>query len=433
MMPTRPESARVSHPRRLGWAFVVIPLMLGGVVWWRWSAKSAEARAVAPASSGAAWRGSQAGPSSRTERIGDGVDLAQGPSPDAQGTPVSVVNLEQRERLARRDLWAERLERAKETLASYVASTRYPPQSRSIREHPDQVVLAEPERTRPLSRENTDVQLRLKQDRVFAVGDEVVLFSVACEDAQRAPRPCEVLAATAREADHMPGAGGMPAVPVAFTDDGAAGDALAGDGVFTGRFQPSKQGFPLYSGTLRVDVQVRSGRAEGTAFLDILYTPTPPAVLTGKVRDVVEDGSLSLYLGIEVRKAGRYVVAGRLDDESGQPFAHVSFNEELKEGAREVKLSVFGKLVLDDAPTFPLQLRDVEGFLLKESGDPDRELMATQRGYLHTTKVYPSSVFSPAEWQGEQRLRYIDEYQRQVDEAQQQYDSTFAGPDDKRP
>ncbi|MFY1824682.1 choice-of-anchor X domain-containing protein [Myxococcus fulvus] len=434
MMPTRPESARVSHPRRLGWAFVVICLVLGGGVWWRWSARSGQVDAAgAPASSQAAWRGSPAGAGARTERIGDGVGLAQGPSANAQGTHVSVVNLEQRERLARREMWAERLERAKETLESYVASTRYPPQSRSIRDHPDQVVLAEPERTRPLSREHTDVQLRLKQDRVFVVGDEVVLFSVACEDAHRAPRPCEVLSATAREADHMPGAGGMPAVPVAFTDDGAAGDALAGDGVFTGRFHPSKQGFPLYSGTLRVDVQVRSGRAEGTAFLDILYTPTPPAVLTGKVREVVEDGSLSLYLGIEVRKAGRYVVAGRLDDESGEPFAHVSFNEELKEGAREVKLSVFGKLVLDDAPTFPLQLRDVEGFLLKESGDPDRELMATKRGYLHTTQVYPSSVFSRSEWQGEQRLRYIDEYQRQVDEAQRQYDSTFAEPDEKRP
>lgn len=187
---------------------------------------------------------------------------------------------EEAERDARRQLWEQRLARAKQMLESYMKATRYPPESRPASEHPDQMEMAEPERTRPLNKDGSDIQLRLKQDRVFVVGDEVVHFFVGCEDARRMPRPCQVVSASAHEAEHMPGAGGMPAVPLHFSDDGAAGDALSGDGTFTGRFQPSKQGFPIYSGTLRVDVQVRSGGEEGTAFFDIMYTPSPPALFT---------------------------------------------------------------------------------------------------------------------------------------------------------
>lgn len=345
-------------------------------------------------------------------------------------TPVQVGSKDpvEAEREARRSLWTQRLERAKQTLNAYVAATRYPPESRPGREQVDQMDLAEPERTRPLSREHPDVQLRLKQDRVFVVGDETVHFFVGCEDAQRAPRPCQVVSASAHEAEHMTGGAGAAAVPVVFHDNGAGGDSLAGDGNFTGRFQPSKQGFPMYSGTLRVNVRVRSGNAEGSAFFDILFTPSPPALFTGTVREVMEAGSLKLYLGIQVRKAGRYVVAGRVDDESGAPFAHVSFNEELKEGPQEVKLTIAGNLVLDEVPTFPLKLRDVEGFLLKESGDPDRELMTTLRGYVHTTSDYPASSFSPAEWDSEERRRYVEELTNDVNEAQAQLDATFAGP-----
>ncbi len=355
-----------------------------------------------------------------------GTSTGGAPSGPAGSAQADAKDPVEAEREARRSLWEQRLERAKRTLDAYVSATRYPPESRPSSEQVDQMDLAEPERTRPLSRDNPDVQLRLKQDRVFVVGDETVHFVVGCEDAQRAPRPCQVVSASAHEAEHMTGGAGTAAVPLAFHDDGSAGDTLAGDGNFTGRFQPSKQGFPMFSGTLRVGVSVRSGKAEGSAFFDVLYTPFPPALFTGTVREVMEAGSLKLYLGIQVRKAGRYVVAGRLDDESGAPFAHVSFNEELREGAQEVKLTIAGNLVLDEGPTFPLKLRDVEGFLLKESGDPDRELMTTLRGYVHTTSDYPASSFSPTEWDSAERRRYRNEFTNDVNEAQAQLDAILA-------
>ncbi|GMU00841.1 hypothetical protein KH5H1_49610 [Corallococcus caeni] len=413
------SASRLRHGR---WLLALVPLVLVGVAffWWQGS-EGAEAPEGAPEPA--------------SSPVSDPREVARAPAERgaamaAEPAAPSLLSPEAREREARRELWQKRLERAKRSLESYVAATRYPPESRPSREHPDQMELAEPERTRPLSPKaaedgTSDVQLRLKQDKVFVVGDEAVLLGVACEDSRRTPRPCEVVSALAHEADHLVGAGGVPGVPVVFTDAGQGGDTVAGDGMITGRFQPSKQGFAMFSGTLRVDVRVRSGSLEDSAFFDVVYTPAPPATFTRRVREAVEAGSLDLYLSVQVRKAGRYVVSGRLDDEGGVPFASVSFNEELAEGAQEVKLNVFGKLIRDEAPTFPLTLRDVEGFLLKEMGDPDRELMVTLRGPVHTTREYSLQQFSDAEWRSPERDRYTNELEKDVMEAQKQLDAAL--------
>ncbi|CAM4015405.1 hypothetical protein G4177_05790 [Corallococcus sp. ZKHCc1 1396] len=409
------------------WLLALVPLLLGvgGLLWWH-SSEGAELSGASPEAA--------PGPESDPREAARAPERRMGtpPGPGAgEPAPPSLLSPEAREREARRELWQKRLERAKRSLEAYVAATRYPPESRPSREHPDQMELAEPERTRPLSPKaaqdgTSDVQLRLKQDKVFVVGDESVLFTVGCEDSRREPRPCEVLSAVAHEADHLLGPGGVAGVPITFGDGGRDGDAVAGDGIHTGRFQPSRQGFAMFSGTLRVDMRVRSGSLEDATFFDVLYTPAPPATFTRRVREVVEAGSLDLYLTVQVRKAGRYVVSARLDDEGGMPFASTSFNEELPVGVQEVRFNVFGKLIRDEAPTFPLTLRDVEGFLLKEAGDPDRELMVTLRGPVHTTRVYPSHQFSTAEWKSPERDRYTNELHKDVVEAQTQLDAALA-------
>lgn len=337
--------------------------------------------------------------------------------------PLLVPGSPEAEREEQRVLWEKRLARAQRALDSYRESTRYPPESRPASEHPDAMSPASSERTRPLSKDNADVQLRMKQDKVFVAGDEVVVFSVGCENVQHEPLRCQVTGGTAHEATQTPGAGQIPPVPLDFVDED-------GTGTLVTRFQPSKQGFPLYSGTLRVDFQVSQGASQGSAFFDIIYTGIPPATFTGKVREAVENGSLQLYVGLNVRKPGRYVVTGRVDDESGEPFAYVNFNEELAAGPKEVKLTVFGKHIIDKAAAFPMKLRDVEGFLLKESGDPDRELMPTLRGNVYSTREYQptAAVFSPDEWTSEERQRYLDEFTRDVQNAQSQLDGLTKAP-----
>ncbi|HPV24480.1 MAG TPA: hypothetical protein PLJ65_09915, partial [Casimicrobium sp.] len=151
----------------------------------------------------------------------------------------------------------------------------------------------------------------------------------------------------------------------------------------------------------------------------VFYTPNRPAIwATGNfVREAVEAGSLNFYLRAQVREAGRYVVTGRIDDAKGQPFALVSFNEEVAAGLREFKLNLFGKLLVDEKPAFPLTLRDVDAFLLKPDVDPDRALMPRLPGKVLVSKSYPLSAFSEAEWNSEERERYLAEYGRDVESA----------------
>ena len=238
----------------------------------------------------------------------------------------------------------------------------------------------------------------------------------------------------AREAPYLTQGGQAAPVPLEFNDAGRNGDEVAGDGTWTGSFQPSRQGFAMFEGTLRVEFRVRAnGNTEGGAFFDIVFTPAAPATFTGKVREVVEQGSLQLYVGLQVRKPGRYVMAGRVDDEAGIPFAYVEFNEELEAGAREVKFTVFGLLLHDKNPDFPLKLRDVEGFLLREQGDPDRELVKALYGYVHTTQQYTLDRFSPDEWTSEERQRYLEEYAKDVQQAEEQVGNLSGQPGPRAP
>jgi hypothetical protein len=111
------------------------------------------------------------------------------------------------------------------------------------------------------------------------------------------------------------------------------------------------------------------------------------------------------------------VVSARVDDANGKPFALLGFNDELAAGMQEVRLVLFGKLVRDGAPVFPLALRDVEGFLLIPDRFPYRAMMPRVAGRMHVSGSYPLSGFSDAEWTSEERERYLAELTRDVDQA----------------
>ena len=339
-------------------------------------------------------------------------------APPAAPAPAPAAESDDDERVAQRRLWERRLERARSTLEAYVAATRYPPESRPISEHPDQVLPTAPEREVPLDASGEgEVRLILRQEKVFVVGQESVHFFVRCEDQASQPLPCEVLSAVAHEAPHRAAASALSTVPLTFADDGT--------GTLVARFQPANDGFPLYEGTLRVEIKVRSEGEEGGALFDVIYTPAPPATFTGIVREAMRDGSLVLDVAMKVRRSGRYVVRGRVDDATGKPFALLTFNEELETGAQAARLVLFGRLVLDQHPVPPFTLRDVEGFLLRESGDPDREVVASLTGPVYTARPHPESAFSAAEWESEERERHVKEFTRDLDHARDQV-STLA-------
>ncbi len=319
-----------------------------------------------------------------------------------------------------REGWRLRKERAEQTLREYRAATRYPPESRPAVEHPDQMEFPAPERRLPMDGDADHegaLSVVLHQDRVFLSGEESVTLTVRCEDRRGTPQRCQVPPASASE---LPREGRAPLSPVAVPF-GELG------GTHTARFAPGQSGFLTTSGTIRVALTVNAGEVRKHAFFDLLYTGLPPATFTGRVRDSVESGSLQLEVGLQVKKPGRYVITGRVDDAGGKPLAWVQFNEELPAGAQQARLTVFGRLILDQQPVFPLRLRDLEGFLLLEQGDPDRELLPSLPGTVHQTRVHPVTAFSGEEWSSEQRARYLEELQRDVDRADEALSAAGGG------
>jgi hypothetical protein len=338
---------------------------------------------------------------------------APGSSPPVAAAPAS-------------DEAAQRLLAAQTRLSNYRAFALYPPDSRPASEHPDQLSPRAPVvRTLPLAgggRANDEVRVQLGQDRRELVGDDSARLWVRCEDSLGKPLPCAVERAVLTAEPGSPAAA-QAAVPVEFSDDGRGGDERAQDGTQTALIQPATQGFARHQGLLRVQLSLRLGSDQGSPFFDLTYTGSPPARFTGRVRESIAEGSLQLALGVQVSRPGRYFVVGRVDDADGKPVAYLEWNGELSVGEATVPLRVFGKLIHDLRPRWPLLLRDVEGYLFFEDATPDRAHLSRLAGAVHKTATYPLSEFSDREWDSEQKRRYLDEFEKDVAEARRE-----AGP-----
>ncbi len=345
-------------------------------------------------------------------------------STSSSGAPLSPQGAEQRQ--AQRVLWQRRLERAEQTFAAYKDATRYPHESRPLAEHPDQVRPFAPINEESVLRDAQgqplkSLKLRTMQERVFLGGNDAVKFSIEALDDKGNLQPLAVTSARAQSLAESRTLTQIIGTNLDFVDDGAGVDERAGDGKYTTRLSPAQQGFSQYRGTIRLIAKVQASGQEGVAIFDVIYTPEVPATWLG-VREAFEAGSLNFYMKANVLRAGRYVVSARVDDANGVPLALLQYNEEVAAGAREFKLHLIGILVRDKNPVFPLRMRDVEGFLLLPDQHPDRLLMPRLAGVVHTSGRYAVASFSSDEWTSEERIRYLNEYNNDVGQAQAQID-----------
>lgn len=317
-------------------------------------------------------------------------------------------------RAERRRQLVEQVELTDHTYCSYLEGSRYPMESRPAAQNPDQLHPNQPvTEMHPMRLEGggnqSNVFLQTSQSRVYLAAGEAAAFSLRAVDAQGATVPIVITRALAQGMTYG-GSRPTPQVALSFADDGGGADPVAGDHAYAAVLAPSQTGLAGFHGTIRTEVRYNAGGRNGFALFDVIYTPVLPASWTGQVREAVENGSLSFYLGLEVRQPGRYIVTGRVDDARGQPFALATFNEVLAVGTREVKLTVFGKLMTDERPALPLRLRDVDGYLLRENVDPDRLLVPRLEGQVFASRTRNMNGVSDAEWQSEERARYLLEY-----------------------
>ena len=402
------DAAFTGHYQNGSWRLLWAPTLLL-LAWLGW-------RTLAISEVGE-WRKSAAATSSPATLGGrDGIpgagNMSPKYSPRSQGmTDNSDDSPASNDPLAQQALWQKRLQRAQEVLDNYQRVTRYPYDSRPADEHadqmyPNQAVVEEKRLYKPGNETGSELRLLTSQERIFVAGSESVLFTVAAIDASGARVALSITAAGIVDPPQGSTASTRKRLPVNFSP--------SADGLWSYRFSPSSQGFDNYTGLLRLEMSVEVERQQGFTYFDMYYTPAPPALWTGAIREVIENGSLNIYMKVSVRTAGRYVATGRFDDQSGKPFALAVFNQELLPGNQEILFRAYGKLIRDNNSPQPLRLRDVDGFLLLEDVTPDRALMPRLMGAVHTARQYPVDVFTDAEWQSEERDRYVREYLNDV-------------------
>lgn len=314
-----------------------------------------------------------------------------------------------------------RFDEVSKTFCSYRENTKYPNSSRPIAQHPDQVYPNQAIKESHAMRNkhggtDKNIQIQTSQSRVYLSANESLDINLRASDASGNSLPLVVEGAAARGltfGDSRP----VPQLALKLADDGRDGDQVAGDGVASARLTPGVGPFAHFDGTIRIEVNYSVNGNRGQVFFDAIYTPEVPAVWTGKVRETVENGNLKFYLPVTVKMAGRYVVSARVDDAKGKPFAYLNFNDLLAVGNTEIPLNVAGKLLRDSEVSFPLSLRDIDAYLLKENVDPDRALMARLEGQQHLSKSYSLKTFSDAEWESEERSRYLKEFGKDLEQA----------------
>jgi hypothetical protein len=318
------------------------------------------------------------------------------------------------ERGRRRQLLLQHYQRTERSFCNYREGSKYPAGSRPIAQNADQAYPNQPvAELTPIRTEGGgtagDILLQTSQSRVYMASGESVAFSLRAVDAHGRAVPLAVTRAVAQGIT-FGNKRNAAQVPLVFADDGSGADEVANDGTLVAVLTPAQTGLAGFNGPISADVRYNVNGHAGAVQFEVVYSPELPAAWTGQVREAQEDGSLVFYLQADVHEPGRYVVNGRVDDARGKPFALATFNGVLGPGMNEVRLAVFGKLMRDKAPALPLTLRDVDGYLLKENADPDRALMPRLEGRVYASKTYPLESFSDAEWQSEERSRYLNEF-----------------------
>jgi hypothetical protein len=339
------------------------------------------------------------------------------------------------DRASRRRQLVENVELADHTYCSYRTSSQYPVGSRPMADNPDQNRPNDPvASTNPMRLDGDGsegrVQLQTSQSRVYMASGESVAFSLRAVDADGKTLPLVITRALAQGITYG-GTRQTPQVSIPFVDDGTGADPVPNDGAFAGVLAPAQTGLASFNGTIRTEVRYNVGGKSGVVQFDVIYTPELPAVWAGAPREAAEEGSLVFHLPLEVRMPGRYIINGRVDDARGQPVALLTFNDVLGPGPNDVRLTMFGKLLRDQSPPLPLTLRDVDGYLLKENTDPDRALVPRLQGKVLTASTHSPKNFSDAEWQSEERSRYLTEFGKDLREARARlaaFDPTSAPP-----
>jgi hypothetical protein len=229
---------------------------------------------------------------------------------------------------------------------------------------------------------NPDVILEIWPSKaVFAASEPIVLHARVWSGART------IAPATISGFTDSPPHLGHPVVPLAFADDGADADELAGDHVYSARLLLTAEELRAHPGPwgFRVEASV-NGEQIVTMNAFVIF---PEGVsLTGRYRDAIEDGSLVVYVGVRSDEPTYTQVRGQLHGPSGEDLAFAWANADVPAGASEVRLVFYGKVLHDRGVDGPYRLEHVA------IAAPLRKLIAPEStGVAHVTGPYRAGQF----------------------------------------
>jgi hypothetical protein len=289
-------------------------------------------------------------------------------------------------------------------LDGYLASSVYPPTSRPIAEGDRSLIDYAIRHERPRRAEGApEHEVVFTADRAWLVGDEARLLVVLAawgRDGATPPREVRVTLATEDEAprdlallpEHELPESVRLEVQAVLARVGRTGPALAA------QVTPAGQGLTRPT-RLRLDATFTVGGASVQRHLLVPYTPEAavPARFTGHFEESVEDGSLVIRTGVDVRTPGWYLIDVNLHEVDGKPVAWTRFKGELAAGPNAVPLRFFGKVLRDHAKRSPFELGQLRGALYRPGVEPNLAQLAPFDGRYQTQR-YPLERFSDAAW-----------------------------------
>ncbi|MCC6847744.1 MAG: hypothetical protein IT294_04525 [Deltaproteobacteria bacterium] len=175
-----------------------------------------------------------------------------------------------------------------------------------------------------------------------------------------------------------------------FHDDGAHGDAIANDLVYTALVAPGRERTLDFKGAQLVEVRAETKTGEERIATSGFLYNVPLAHLTGRYRDEVVDGNLVIRAEVQVDAAARFHLEATLGESDGTPLAWAQNAQMLDAGTGWIALTYWGLILRERGAAGPYRLSSVA---LSTTGEmPNQKNDVVSGAYV--TQAHPVTAFS---------------------------------------
>lgn len=196
-------------------------------------------------------------------------------------------------------------------------------------------------------------------------------------------------------------------IPLEYTADG---DRLVNQLTPHGTFPPVDRPVNM---VLYVEFTYDGAPQPVRASLATLWNPPgqEPARFTGDFSDAVEEGSVAVYVGLDVDVPGYYHVDANLWSADGEPVGWAKWTGDLEAGPQQARLLFFGRVITDSESEPPWRVEQIRGFRYAEDRTPAVQPLMPFEGFYTVQSTFADGI-SDAEWEDPQREARLAELDR---------------------